>query len=180
MCFGEANVEHLRTLRLELTSAKAYQQMVGVSALANFVHLWMARLLLICSEFEAAVPALRAVRSMQPFARYNYNVSLIDLEIGFCLLRLGKLEAALAEVQSALQVDLGKLHDDDRLVAAWIRNELLEALPQMGDSAKARVELESERNAFEAGCTGLREVLDGLAPQPHILRPTIVLPRAAS
>lgn len=174
MCFGESDKDQLRQLRLELVSAKTYQQLVGVSALSNFVYLWEARLFVLAEEFEAAVPALQAVRSMQPFARYNYDVSLIDLEIGYCRVQTNQLELAASEAPAALEADLTALHDDDRLVAAWTRTRILQALPLLGDANAAEVSLQSVRKEFIAGCNELRNALDGMADHPHIIRPVIV------
>lgn len=177
-CLGESNDDLLRQLRRELVSAKTYQQMVGVSALNNFVHLWEARLLGLTGEFEAAVQALREVRSMQPFARYNFHESLVDLEIGLCLVRLGKPDAAAAQVAAAIGADLGELHADEKLVAAWVRLKILEAMPAMGDLRAAEAAFEAARQEFVASCRGLRLALDGLGSHPHIVKPTVIQPKA--
>jgi tetratricopeptide (TPR) repeat protein len=178
-CMGERSPELLRQLRLELASAKTYQQMVGVSALNNFVYLWEARLLLLADEHEAAIGALRAVRSMQPFARYNFHESLVDLEIGYCLVQKGQLELVAAQVTAAMEVDLGGLHNDDKLVAAWARLKILEALPNLGDVKSAGKAFEAVRDEFVVSCEDLRVALDGLGPHAHIVRPTVAHPRAA-
>lgn len=178
MCFGESDIEQLRQLRMELVSAKTYQQLVGVSALSNFVYLWEARLFVLTEEFEAAVRALQAVRSMQPFARYNYDVSLVDLEIGYCRVRLNQLELAASEVPAALEADLAALHDDDKLVAAWTRTKIIQALPLLGDVKAAEAALEAVRNEFVSGCGDLRKAVDGVADHPHIVRPQVVHPKA--
>ena len=174
MCFGEVDAEYLRQLRIELMSAKAYQQMVGISALANFVQLWQARLLMLAGEFAEAVAALRDVRPLRPFADYNYNVALVDLEIAYCLVCAEQHDAAIAEVSQSMGADLSGLHDDDKLVAAWVRTKILEALPQLGDPKLAALALDAARSEFEAGCLALREALGGLAAHPHIQKPTVV------
>jgi tetratricopeptide (TPR) repeat protein len=180
MCFGESNVEQLRQLRMELASAKTYQQMVGVAALSNFVYLWEARLLLMTEEFEAAIGALRAARSMQPFARYNYHVSLVDLEVGYCLLKLNRNDEAAQAVREALDHDLDDLHDDDKLVAAWIRALLFEALPHLGQAERASEVLEKLRRDFDAGCLELRQAVEGLGDHRHIVRPPVIQPKPPS
>jgi hypothetical protein len=177
-CLDERDPELLRQLRLELASAKTYQQMVGVSALNNFVFLWEARLFLLADEFEAAIAALGAVRSMQPFARYNFHESLVDLEIGYCLVRQGRLALAATQVRSAMEADLSGLHDDDKLVAAWTRLKIMEAIPDLGDSKAAAATLEALRNAFLASCEDLRLALSGLGSHAHIAKPTVSQPRA--
>ncbi len=176
-CIGEGNPELLRQLRLELASAKTYQQMVGVLALNNFVFLWEARLLLLAREFDAAVAALRAVRSMHPFAHYNFHESLVDLEIGYCLAQQGHLALAAAQVSSALAADLSGLHDDDKLVAAWTRLKILEAIPALGDVKAATASFEAVRDEFVASCEELRLALNDLGLHAHIAKPTVVHPK---
>ncbi|MBL8348029.1 MAG: hypothetical protein JNN03_21525 [Rubrivivax sp.] len=177
-CLDERDPELLRQLRLELASAKTYQQMVGVSALNNFVYLWEARLHLLADEFEAAIAALHAVRSMQPFARYNFHESLVDLEIGYCLVRQGHFSLAATQVSSAMDVDLGGLHDDDKLVAAWTRLKILEAVPELGDARSASDTLNVLRNEFVASCEDLRVALNGLGSHAHITKPMVIHPKA--
>ena len=178
-CFSESNLEQLRKLRIEIASAKTYQQMAGVSALSNFVYLWEARLLLLMEEFDAAVAALRNVRGMQPFARYNYHVSLVDLEIGYCLVRKGERDSAFSEVESAFEADLSGLHDDDRLFAAWLKSMLAEALPRLANPSVEAGHLVRAQDEFSTNCSDLRQILDGLAAHPHIVRPAVIHLRAA-
>lgn len=178
-CFGETGNEQLKLLRLELASSKTYQQLIGVSALTNFVYLWQARLLLLTGEFENAIAALLEVRGMQPFAHYNYSVSLIDLEIGYCYLALGRSSEALEQTRDAVNAGLDNLHDDDRLVAAWIRTKLFDALPKLGDSAQAAVTLDQLRMEFNSSCAVLRKALEQLGQHAHIVRPTVNHPKSA-
>jgi len=177
-CLDERNAELLRQLRLEIASAKTYQQMVGVSALNNFVFLWEARLLLLSEDFEAAIAALRAVRSMQPFAHYNFHESLIDLEIGYCLVRQGHLAQANAQVGAALEVDLSGLHVDDKLVAAWTRLKVMEAIPDLGDAQSSATTFETVKDEFVASCESLRLALSGLGSHAHIVKPAVSHPKA--
>lgn len=176
-CTDQCSPELLRQLRLELASAKTYQQMVGVQALNNFVFLWEARLLLLAKEFDSAIAALRSVRSMHPFAHYNFHESLIDLEIGYCLVQQGHLELAATQASSALGVDLNGLHDDDKLVAAWARLKIIEAVPASGDVKSATAILKAVSEEFEAGCNDLRVALDGLGSHEHITKPTVSHPK---
>jgi len=178
MCFGESSPEPLRQLRLELASAKTYQQLVGVAALSNFVHLWEARLYLLSEDFNAAVPALQSIRSATPFARYNFHEALVDLEVGYCLLRQGRLDLAEQQVATALTADLSGLHDDDKLVAAWAKQRLLESMPGLGDLQAASRDLDLARSEFDAGCDGLRLALGDLGAHDHIVRPAVIHPKA--
>jgi tetratricopeptide (TPR) repeat protein len=172
-CLGGTDQEHQRQLRLELASAKTYQQMIGVDALSNFVYLWEARLQLVADEFEAAAVSLGSVRSMKPFAKYNYDVSLIDLETAYCLHRAGKGEDALALAKTAFQTDLSGLHDDDRLVAAWLRKELAAAYQELGDLADLTSSFERARDQFSAGVDELRGLLASVKEHTHIARPHV-------
>jgi tetratricopeptide (TPR) repeat protein len=180
VCFGRSDQEQLRQLRVELASAKTYQQLVGVAAFSNFVFLWEARLLVASGDHSSAIPALKAVRSMQPFAKYNFHESLVDLEIAYCYACLGNRELACEAARDAVRADLAQLHDDDKLVAAWLRCKLIEAEPDLGDITAARTLLAQAGQEFDAGCKELREALDGLGTHPHIVRPTVVQPRSTA
>lgn len=179
MVLGDAETELLSQLRLELNSAKTYQQLIGVSALSNFVYLWEARLLLLAEQFDLAVPALQAVRSMQPFAKYNFHESLIDLEIGYCLMRMNRLKEAEDQVRDAFASDLSRLHDDDKLFASWIQLKLLQSLPHRGDVSSATDAFNSAKDEFLRGCDALRTALAELNEHAHIKRPTVNFQKAA-
>jgi len=170
---GDDESDLLRQLRLELNSAKTYQQMVGVSAFSNFVYLWEARLSLLADEFAPAVHALDRVRSMQPFAKYNFHESLVALETGYCLMRMNRLSEAEERVRPALASDLSALHDDDRLFAAWLRFKLIEAIPDLGELPSSIDALDSAKNEFLAGCDELRAALATLGLHEHIVKPSV-------
>lgn len=177
LCFGESNPEHLRRFRSELASAKTYQQLAGVSALSNFVYLWEARLLLLSGEMDAAIAALRSVRSMHPFARYNYHESLIDLEIAYCLARQNKLTEADVQGGAVLDADLSSLHDDDKLFAAWARLAILQSMPSLGSAKAAEESLATAREEFVSECEEIRKALGEVGSHPHIIRPKVVSAR---
>lgn len=177
-CFGEDNAEHLRQVRLELASAKTYQQLAGMSALNNFVYLWEARLLLLTGDMDGAIAALRSVRSMQPFARYNYHESLIDLEIAYCLACQSNLVLADAATSAALDADLSGLHSDDKLFAAWARLAILRSMPSLGDVMVAERRLSDAKAEFTSECGEIRDALSQVGAHPHIVLPKVVPPRA--
>lgn len=177
-CFGESSPELLRQLRVEINSAKTYQQLANVSALSNFVFLWEARLLLLAQEYESAIPALESVREMQPFARYNYHRSLINLEIGYCQSRGGLPGLDKASISATAADDLDGLHEDEQMVGAWLRHEIVTAQPELGDLAAAREQLMRARARFDSSCTELRQVLEGMASHPHIRRPQVASPKS--
>lgn len=177
---GDEDSELLRQLRVELNSAKTYQQMVGVSAFSNFVYLWEARLLLLGDEFPAAIQAFERVRLMQPFAKYNFHQSLVDLEIGYCLLRMNRLAEAEERARPALASDLSGLHDDDKLFAAWIRWKLTEAIPSLGEPPIRMNALHAARNEFLAGCDELRAALSLLGAHEHIAKPSVTNQRLST
>jgi tetratricopeptide (TPR) repeat protein len=174
---GEEDPDHLRQLRVELNSAKTYQQLVGVSAFSNFVYLWEARLLLLGDEFATAVEALQRVRSMQPFAKYNFHESLVDLEVGYCLVRMNRLSEAEQRVRPAMESDLSELHDDDRLFAAWLRWKLTEAIPDLGEVSSSINALDSAKEEFRGGCDELRAALASLGGHEHIVKPSVTIQR---
>lgn len=55
--------------------------MAGINALTHVVHLCEARLLLLKEKYEEEYQKLQSVRNAAPYGEYNFNQSLIDLEI---------------------------------------------------------------------------------------------------
>ncbi|MBL8323421.1 MAG: hypothetical protein JNJ89_00530 [Rubrivivax sp.] len=179
-CYGELDQDLIRQIRVEIASAKTYQQLAEVGALANFVFLWEARLYLLSGEYDRAIPALESIQYMEPFARYNYHASLVRLEVAYCQIRTTQGIVDREAVRAAVDTDFSGLHDDDKLVATWLKREVVAAMPDLGDLSAASRRLEAAQAEFDASCLTLRNILDGLAPQPHIKRPPVAMPKPQS
>ncbi len=137
-CSGEVRVDMLAAVRMEVNSARNLQQINGITAFAHLIDLSDARLLMLEGKFERAIAGLQAVRRASPFADYNFNQALIDLEVGYCWQRLGEVEASLALVAEARATSFSEMDIDDQLVAAWICRELATVDRRLGDVAVAQ------------------------------------------
>jgi hypothetical protein len=123
-CFVPQDPKLVALVKLEIASAKNFQEMTRTSALTNFVHLCEARVFMLSDDYKAALEALRAVRSMGPFAEYNFSDELIDLDIVFCMNQLGMIDDAVRAFSALRDSTFSKYDIDDRLVAFWMLKEM--------------------------------------------------------
>lgn len=120
-CFTAIDSKRLSLLRMEIASAKNLQNLTRVAALTNFIHLCEARLLILEEKYSLAIDALANIRNAQPFADYNFSQSFVDLEMSFCLQRLGRHTEARSIYISIDWSSFDRLDVDEQLVAAWMR-----------------------------------------------------------
>ena len=126
-CLGPVNQQAVISIRVELSSARNYQKIARVGAVNHFVELCLARVLMLEEKFDSALEALARIKTIGPFAAYNFSLALIDLESAYCLCKLGRYAEANESLESAFGDVFSGLDVDDRLVVAWlfaeIRNE---------------------------------------------------------
>lgn len=158
-CFFRDKPGDVSLVRMEVASARNFQQMTNITAFGHLISLCDARLLILESEFEHAIAALEAVRSRGPFASYNFDQDVIDLEISYCLLMLGRPEEALTAFRRVRGNDLGGLDMDDRLVIAWLRSEMSKLDNRFGSSAVESERLDSLRDEYSSFRGGLQKLL---------------------
>ena len=148
-CLGRDSRDDFSLLKVELQSAKNFQDLTGISALSNHIDLWRARLLVLEHKFEEAIDALVMIRDAKPFAAYNFRSSFIDLELAYCHMKLGDTSAALA-----LASEIGPGFDtgldiDDRLVASWMAHQLCQVLGVFGPPETRELELKARATDYE-------------------------------
>ncbi len=132
-CINPVQPESVRKVRLELESSKNLNAINGVDALDNYLRTSNARLMILEGRFDQAIVELTDVRGGHPFADFNFNTALVDLEIAFCHFRLTRVEDALRLYQSIDMGTIGDLQIDDQLAAASIKCELAKADSRFGD-----------------------------------------------
>lgn len=147
-CFMPQDPNLISLVKLEIASARNFQDMIRIAALTHYIHLCEARILIIAGDYEAALGALRRVREEGPFAEYNFNKGLIDFDAMFCLARLGQIQGALDLYPSLQKSQAHGMDVDDRLVEAWMRHELALIHPDFGVAAQRAVELEELRREY--------------------------------
>lgn len=164
-CIGVIGEGDLALVGKEIESARNYQTLVGVLAVNNFAELWRARIHLLRGDFVTAARLLRDVRGMEPFAKYNFDQALIDLEIAYCEMRLGRADSYLAPSREG--IDFSSLHRDEQLVAAWLWLQLALEGSEAAKIAALRSDLERAQEAYEdekRTLVGLLVQFDKLVP----------------
>jgi tetratricopeptide (TPR) repeat protein len=148
-CIASVDADRLSLVRLEIASAKNLQNLSGVAALTNFVHLCDARLLILEERYAEAIDALGRIRNAQSFAEYNFNQSFVDLELSFCLQRLGRVEESKSIYASIVWSAFDGLDVDEQLVAAWMRCCMCEADESLDPESDAKSHLDSLSTKYE-------------------------------
>lgn len=162
-CFSRAEPDDLSLVRLEVASARNFQEMTNITAFGHLISLCNARLLILESDFEQAIAALQLVRNQGPFASYNFDQDIVDLEIAYCLLMLGRREEAFFAFSGLRGNDLGQLDLDDRLVIAWLRSEMSSIDARFGDNAIEVPRLELLKNEYNSFRGGLKDLLSKIS-----------------
>lgn len=152
-CKGSIDPAATRHARMELNSSRNLQGLVQVDAHSSYVDLSDARLCILEGRYESALQTLDIVAAAGPFPAGHFNDSLLALEIAYCRASLNLTERALEAFARFEPNSIAALDVDDRLLAAWIVNELSKLDPRfnrLGDSAKALADAIEEQDAAVA------------------------------
>lgn len=158
-CFGPIASDQLSLLRLELASARNLQDMAGINALSHVVHLCEARLLLLEEKYEEGISKLQSVRNAAPYGEYNFNQSLIDLEIEYCRHRLDQSETK----SSQPTWDFDALDIDEQMIAAWMVSEIYSDSTEAGDVEKIGSRFSEKKIGYARTLAELRSILSTFA-----------------
>jgi hypothetical protein len=158
-CFGPIAPDQLSLLRLELSSARNLQDMAGINALTHVVHLCEARLLLLEEKYEEGISKLQSVRNAAPYGEYNFNQSLIDLEIEYCRHRLKPNEAR----SSNPKWDFDALDIDEQMLAAWMIGEIYSNSSEASEVEGIDRRLTEKKIGYSRTLTELRSILEAFA-----------------
>lgn len=158
-CFARDEPSDVSLIRLEVASARNFQTMTNITAFGHLISLCDARLLIIESEFERAIAALELVRNSGPFASYNFDQDIVDLEISYCQLMLGRNEQAFSTFNKMRGNDLSGLDLDDRLVVAWLRSVMSRLDGRFGDSEVETGRFEVLRDEYTSFRNGLQKLV---------------------
>jgi TPR repeat protein len=132
-CFHETETQSLSTARLEMQSVRNLQPLLLGAIFPNYVELWFARLLVVEGRFAEAVEGLKSAKKMTRLAQVTTDGKFMELEIAFCMFNADNRIGALSIVHSMEREDFASLHVDDRLVAEWMRWQMMLSDPQFGD-----------------------------------------------
>jgi hypothetical protein len=123
-CQGLELGEHLQLARSELTSAANLQNLVKISAHGDYVALSDVRLLILEENFKEALDKMGDLVGKGPFPSGHFNHPWTEVAKAYCNARLGHVEAALDCFASCREASFNSLDTDDRLVVAWMINEI--------------------------------------------------------
>jgi tetratricopeptide (TPR) repeat protein len=158
-CFSTSDQSDLKLIRLEVASARNFQDMTRISAFSHLISLCEARLLILEENYAKAIAALQIVRAQGPFANYNFSQEMIDLEISYCQRQLGNSSEAFDTYSRVRSADFSGMDVDDRLVVAWLKCEVTKDAPQFGDFETERNQLEALRLEYSASRKALQSLL---------------------
>jgi len=164
-CTGAVDQREVARIHLELTSAKNYQEIAGIGAVNHFVDLCLARALILEEKFDLALEALAAVRSVGPFAAYNFSLALIDLEMAFCLSKLGRTLEASEKLSLALGADYTELDVDDRLVVVWLFSEMRRETNSIGQLENISLNINEVSDEYDLIYKNLRRLVLNLVDE---------------
>ena len=158
-CFGPIAPDQLSLLRMELASARNLQDMAGINALTHVVHLCEARLLLLEEKYEEGISKLQSVRNAAPYGEYNFNQSLIDLEIEYCRHRLNP-----GEKRSSRPIwDFDALDIDEQMLAAWMISEIYSSSCEASEAEEIARRFTAKQISYSRTLTELRSILEAFA-----------------
>ncbi len=141
-CFEVLDRGQVELVRLEVASALNFQKLAGIIAVNHLVLLSEARILLLLEDFEGALKALRSIYKQGPFAAHNFDKSIIDLEISYCLFKMGQKSDGQAVLSASLPLDPERVDLDERLTYFWLRRELYAMGAENIDSVSASREFD--------------------------------------
>lgn len=141
-CIGEIGREEIPLARLEVNSARNLQELIRAVALSNLMLLCDAHLLILEARYETAICRLESIRETGPFSENNFSQSFIDLEVAYCLFKLGQVEKSLIVFNQVRDLMFESLDIDEQLVLRWMRYQMAIADSRYGDAVSEKVVLD--------------------------------------
>lgn len=158
-CFGPVDPSDLSMLRLELASARNLQDMAGINALGHVVHLCEARLLLLEGKYDQGASKLQSIRGAAPNGEYNFNQSMIDLEIAYCTHRVDPT----SKRSPMPNWEFDALDADEQMLAAWMLSEIYLGSANSVEDDVITHRLVEKKAAYSKLMTELKSMLSDFA-----------------
>lgn len=133
-CIEDVSAESLHSIRLQMRSSKNFQELTRFATLPAHVLLWDARMLMLEREYSQAMAKLSEVRDQSRFAEHNFSPRFVDLEIAYCLARLGLHEESLLRKGDIEVEEFHAFDVDEVLVASWMLREMSAIDARYGDA----------------------------------------------
>jgi hypothetical protein len=157
--FAPIDPIRLQFIETSLFSAKNYQSLVDIKSLTHLPDICEARLAALRQDFALALQLMSAVRDSGPLARNNFSEGVLNLEIVFLLAKSGDLEGARKAWVGVEEGDLGGLDIDDRLLAAWMHQELVNIDEFFGSLPVVEARLLQTREEYKMAMIHLSSML---------------------
>jgi hypothetical protein len=168
-CCAVVVVNEIEAVRREMTSARNFQDMTGIAAFSHLIGLCEARMSILEGSFEKAIDGLQVSRKEGPFASYNFDQVLIDLELTYCFIKINKMNEAKSLFDNLPNKDFSDLDLDEQLVVCWLRYQLSTVDPYFGDSNSLVESLNIIRTKYENHIYKLHTELVKLHEEVHLI-----------
>lgn len=156
-CFERQDRDLILLVKNEIVSAKNFQTLLRDETLTWIVDLWEARVLMLNEEYENALTKLRSVRASGQSDSHNYRDQLVDLEVVYCLQRLGRFDDAMLAFEQVGTLSTEGLDVDDCLVANWLFQQLALLEPRFGEPSQYEEGLNRFRVQYRESTTQLMD-----------------------
>lgn len=162
-CFGSLDRDQVELVRLEVASSFNFQQLAEILSVNHLIMLSRARILLLLEDFKSAYSALSDIRGRGPFASYNFDLAIIDLEMAYCLFKQGLAVEGQALLDNTSLLKFEAVDIDERLVYCWLRRELHGLGAILADGYKCDEDFERVAGEYKIYRERLRNLADDLA-----------------
>jgi tetratricopeptide (TPR) repeat protein len=159
VCMREVSELELRRVRLEFETSRNLQSLTRVDTFLGQMQICDARLHVLEGRFDRAVDIFRRARDEAVSANPHFNRAYLDLEIAYCLFKLGAVQEARAVHEPIAGEYFGGLDIDEQLVAAWMRARMIEEDPEWGDRPEAAQRLLELEGCYAASKAALEASL---------------------
>jgi ATP/maltotriose-dependent transcriptional regulator MalT len=158
-CIQEVSADDLRSIRMEIESARNFQRLTKLEVLPSHLELWDARLQILEGEYLSAIGKLQAARGRSFFAEHNFSRAYIDLEVAYCQFRLGEIDVAAHSFLAIESLNLGKLDVDEQMVGSWMLFSMAKVDERFGPMTELQAEFQGKRRIYE---DTMQSLADGL------------------
>lgn len=118
----------LKALRMCVESTRNLEALIGKTTVTEHLQLCHGRMLILEGDYDAALACLEEIRVNNRCANYNYNDSIISIEIAYCHLKFNRLDE-VKRWMSFVDPEFRRKLDTDEVVAA---NGMLDQLRSAG------------------------------------------------
>ncbi len=138
-CLGDIDPREVKEARVEIETAKSLQNLAGITALASYIDLCNARLLIIEGRLHEAIDRLKEIKNRDPYPAGSLSPEVLILEIAYCYAALGDFDDALRSLEGQNFEHLTQLDSDELLIVRWMQFKLAAKDQRFGDPESSKV-----------------------------------------